>query len=145
MKSGNSSHNETITVPTVWGEHRIVLNEESFHAMIALERKRSERSQRPFLLMLLDVSRLLTGDKNGKKLEAISSTLYPSIRETDISGWYKNNSVIGIVFNEIGKGPRGSVVSTMLARVNGILYSALTFEEFSHISISHHIFPEEWH
>jgi lipopolysaccharide/colanic/teichoic acid biosynthesis glycosyltransferase len=144
MKSGNSSHNETIPVPTVWGEHRIVLNEESFHAMIALERKRSERSQRPFLLMLLDVSRLLTGDKNGKKLEAISSTLYPSIRETDISGWYKNNSVIGIVFNEIGKGPRGSVVSTMLARVNGILYSALTFEEFSHISISHHIFPEEW-
>jgi lipopolysaccharide/colanic/teichoic acid biosynthesis glycosyltransferase len=48
------------------------------------------------------------------------------------------------VFNDIGNGPRGSVVSTMLARVNGILYSALTFEEFSHISISHHIFPEEW-
>jgi hypothetical protein len=80
MKSGNSSHNETITVPTVWGEHRIVLNEESFHAMISLERKRSERSQRPFLLMLLDVSRLLTSDKNGKKLGAILTTLYPSIQ-----------------------------------------------------------------
>jgi lipopolysaccharide/colanic/teichoic acid biosynthesis glycosyltransferase len=131
MTSGNSSRG-------------IVLNEESFHAMISLERKRSERSQNPFLLMLLDVSRLLTSDHNEKKIGGILSTLLVSIRETDISGWYKNHSVIGIVFNEIGNGPRGSMVSTMLARVNGILYSALTFEEFSHISISHHIFPEEW-
>jgi lipopolysaccharide/colanic/teichoic acid biosynthesis glycosyltransferase len=131
MKSANSSRG-------------IVLDEESFHAMISLERKRSERSQNPFLLMLLDVSRLLTRDHNGKKIGGILSTLFVSIRETDISGWYKNHSVIGIVFNEIGNGPRGSIVSTMLARVNGILYGALTFEEFSQISISHHIFPEEW-
>jgi lipopolysaccharide/colanic/teichoic acid biosynthesis glycosyltransferase len=144
MKPGNSSHSASITLPKVWDEHRIVLNEESFHSMISLERKRSERSQKPFLLMLLDVSRLLTIDKNGKKVGGILSTLSSYIRETDISGWYKNNSVIGIVFNEIGNGPRSSIVSTMLARVNGILYSALTFEEFSHISISHHIFPEEW-
>lgn len=144
MKLRNSNHNAGITVPTVGGGERIVLNEESFHAMISLERKRSERSQRLFLLMLLDVSRLLPSDKNGKRLVGILSTLSLSIRETDTSGWYKNNSVIGIVFNEIGNGPGKSIGSTMLARVNGILYSALTFEEFSYISISHHIFPEEW-
>src|SRR5438132_195389 len=33
---------------------RSALNEESFHEMIVLERRRTERSQRPFLLMLLD-------------------------------------------------------------------------------------------
>ena len=144
MKPGNSSQIASITLPKVRDEHRIVLNEEFFHSMISLERKRSERSQKPFLLMLLDVSQLLTRDKNGKKVGGILSTLSLNIRETDISGWYKNNSVIGIVFNEIGNDPRSSIVSTMLARVNGILYSALTFEEFSHISISHQIFPEEW-
>lgn len=31
-----------------------VLSEEAFRRMIALERKRSERSQRPFVLLLID-------------------------------------------------------------------------------------------
>ena len=79
-----------------------------------------------------------------EKVGGIFSTLSLNIRETDISGLYKNNSVIGIVFNELGIDSRKSIVSTMLARVNGILYCALTFEEFSHISISHQVFPEEW-
>jgi lipopolysaccharide/colanic/teichoic acid biosynthesis glycosyltransferase len=143
MKSG-SGHNRRVTVPTASGEDRKIFGEESFHGMIAQERKRTERSRRPFLLMLLDVSQLLASDGNGTKLENILSALSLSIRETDISGWYKNNHVFGIVFNEIGTGPRKAIVSSMLARVNGILYSALTFEDFNHVSISHHIFPEEW-
>lgn len=144
MNLRNSAHNASVIVPTVSGEDRIVLSEESFHGMISLERKRTERSRRPFLLMLLDVSGVLASDTHGKKVGDILSALSLSIRETDISGWYKNDSVVGLVFNEIGAGPRKSIVSTMLARVNGILYSALTFEEFNRISISHHIFPEEW-
>ena len=32
-----------------------ILNEEAFHRMISLERKRTERSRKPFLLMLLDM------------------------------------------------------------------------------------------
>ncbi len=31
-----------------------VLSENTFHRMISLERKRSERSQRPFVLLLVD-------------------------------------------------------------------------------------------
>ena len=34
---------------------RCVLDEESFHRAIALERRRTERSRKPFLLMLLDI------------------------------------------------------------------------------------------
>ena len=50
------------------------------------------------------------------------------------------------MFNEIGI-RSVQIMSSMHnagTRVKGILYRALTFEEFSRISISHHIFPEEW-
>ena len=139
-----SEHQTNAILPTISAETRPVLHEDSFHQMISLERKRTERSRRPFLLMLLDVSALLTGDQESKKVGDILFTLSFSIRETDITGWYKGSSVIGIVFNEIPTGPGKSVVNALLTRVKGILYRALSFEDFNHISISHHIFPEEW-
>lgn len=139
-----SDHTTNAILPRILGENRPVLLEESFHQMISLERKRTERSRRPFLLMLLDVSAVLSSDQESKKIANILSTLSFSIRETDISGWYKSSSVIGIVFNEIPAGPWKSVVNAILTRVKGVLYRALSFEDFNHISISHHIFPEEW-
>jgi lipopolysaccharide/colanic/teichoic acid biosynthesis glycosyltransferase len=93
--------------------------------------------------MLLDVGSVLI-EKKEKTLGKILSALSLSIRETDVAGWHKNGSVIGIMFTEIANEARKSIVSTMLLRVNGVLYSNLTFEQFNQISISHHIFPEEW-
>jgi lipopolysaccharide/colanic/teichoic acid biosynthesis glycosyltransferase/nitrate reductase NapAB chaperone NapD len=95
------------------------------------------------MLMLLDVSSVLI-DKKEKTLGKILSALSLSIRETDVAGWHKNGTVIGIMFTEIANDARKSIVSTMLLRVNGVLYSNLTFEQFNQISISHHIFPEQW-
>ena len=144
MKLRLSSNNRNASFPTVSGQDRALLREESFQAVISLERKRTERSQRPFLLVLLDIQGIAARDShNGRVVDALSA-LSLSIRETDVSGWYKQNCVIGILFTEISNAELKSIVGTMLARVNGILYSTLTFEEFSLISISHHVFPEEW-
>jgi lipopolysaccharide/colanic/teichoic acid biosynthesis glycosyltransferase len=144
VKLQDSNNNRSPSLPTVSGEDRILLREESFHAVISLERKRTERSHRPFLLVLLDVQGIVARDRHNRKVVDVLSALSASIRDTDVSGWYKNNCVIGILFTEIGAGALRSIVGTMLARVNGILYSTLTFEEFVLISISHYVFPEEW-
>jgi lipopolysaccharide/colanic/teichoic acid biosynthesis glycosyltransferase len=127
---------------------RTVLEESAFQTIISLERKRTERSQRPFLLVLLDVESIVTGDQKDKEaakiLAKILSAFSLAIRETDVSGWYKNNSVIGIIFTEIGIDGQQSAIGAILARIGGTLYDNLAFEEFSRISISHHVFPEEW-
>ena len=88
--------------------------------------------------MLVDVDRVQVADNHGKTLGKLLCALSLSIRETDVNGWYKKNSVVGILFTEIGIDSAKSVVGAMLARVNGALYSALTFEEFNRISISHY-------
>jgi lipopolysaccharide/colanic/teichoic acid biosynthesis glycosyltransferase len=121
-----------------------ILSEEHFHRMVCLERKRAERSGKPFLLMLLDAGKFLSSTKNGKALENVLSALSLTTRDTDVTGWYKSNSVVGIMFTEIAIDLKKSILATMLLRVSSALRECLTLEQFSQISISFHLFPEEW-
>jgi len=125
-------------------EDRGVLNEEAFHRMISLERKRTERSGKPFLLMLLDMGNGLLSDKSEKALDKILSALSLSTRETDVTGWYKKNSVVGVMFTEFGAEDRNSILSTIMTRVSETLRNNLSSRQFGVISISFHLFPEEW-
>lgn len=125
------------------GDHDI-LTAEIFRRMIALERKRSERSRKPFMLLLLDMGERLSCEKNGKTPGKILSALSLSTRETDITGWYEENCAVGVVFTEITWKDRNSIPSTIIARVTEKLRSNLTAEQFGQLSISFHIFPEDW-
>ncbi|MGA8151658.1 MAG: sugar transferase [Terriglobales bacterium] len=112
--------------------------------MISRERKRSERSRKPFVLMLLDMGDRPPSEKNGKALEKIISALSVTTRETDVTGWYTNDSSVGVMFTEIGFDDRAATLSTMITRVSDTLRSNLTFEQFNQVSISFHVFPEDW-
>ena len=121
-----------------------VLGEEPFHRIIALERKRTERSGKPFLLMLLDAGNCLPSDRNGKVLAKILSALSLATRETDVTGWYKNHSIVGVMFTDISAADRESIVGTMMSRVSETLRNNLSLEKFSQVSMSMHVFPETW-
>jgi lipopolysaccharide/colanic/teichoic acid biosynthesis glycosyltransferase len=125
-------------------EDRGILNESAFHRMISLERRRTERSRKPFLLMLLDMGDQLPSLAIGQTLAKILAALSLSTRETDVAGWYKDNSVIGVMFTEIGLDNRSLIVSTMIARLSEALRNDLSFEQFNQISVSFHVYPEEW-
>jgi lipopolysaccharide/colanic/teichoic acid biosynthesis glycosyltransferase len=126
-----------------------VLDEASFHKMISRERRRTERSRKPFLLMLLDLGDRLPVDKNGKVLDQILSALSLTTRETDITGWYGAQSVVGVMFTELGlddksSGLTSSGLTSMVDRVSETLRSNLTAQQFNQISITCHLFPEDW-
>ena len=121
----------------------VVLNAEAFRRMIALERKRSERSRKPFMLLLVDMGKSLSSEKNGKTLERILATLALSSRETDITGWYANDTVIGVLFTEIAA-DSSSIPATIITRVTETLRRNLSPEQFAALSLSFHVFPEDW-
>jgi len=126
------------------GMDRCVLDEQLFHRTISLERKRAERSRRSFLLVLLDLRTVLANNSSGKIVNTILSSLWRTTRETDVAGWHKKNAILGVVFMDVSTEGRASIVGAMLARVNGVLYNSLTFDQFNKITISHYVFPEEW-
>jgi len=122
---------------------RDILSQEAFHRMISLERRRTERSRKPFLLMLLDMSGHMPPASIEKNLRKLLAALSMSTRETDLAGWYESDRIVGVMFTEIGLDDRGTIVSTMVARLRGILRSNLTLEQFNQVSVSFHVFPED--
>jgi lipopolysaccharide/colanic/teichoic acid biosynthesis glycosyltransferase len=139
----NNSNLSLVTAEPVSAD-RTILNEEMFHRMVSLERKRTERSGNPFLLMLLDTGESLPAGRDSKSLNKIVSALTVTTRETDVIGWYRDGSVVGVMFTEISIEDRTAILSIMMTRVSETLRHHLSLEMFSRISISFHLFPEEW-
>ena len=120
-----------------------ILVEEAFRRMISIERKRSERSQRPFVLLLIDAGQTYSGDKRGRVLLDMLSALQKATRETDVTGWYTTNSVLGVMFTEIVL-DNNAVLSTILSRIGTLLRERLDSDQFSRIKFSFHVFPDDW-
>ena len=143
-RSGGIPSLDSLSIDVVRIEERGVLDEEAFHRMISLERKRTERSKKPFLLMLLDMGNGPRSDNHEKALDKILPALSLATRETDVTGWYKNDEVVGVMFTEFGADDRNTILSTLMTRVSETLRDHLSSQQFSQISISFHLFPEEW-
>ena len=120
------------------------LRQDRFLRMLFLERKRSERSEKPFVLMLLESTKLLKyGDES--VFDRVLSALVSSTRDTDAKGWYEEHSTIGVIFTELGSKADGkSVAGALLSKVTTSLTSTLTINEIREIHISFRVFPEDW-
>ena len=120
-----------------------ILDESAFHKLICLERKRSERSKRRFVLLLIDIGGSRPDGKNGRVLVNILKALKASTRETDFTGWYKAGSVVGVMFTEIVL-DNNLILSMILERISSVVRDRLETEDFSRIKFSFHVFPDEW-
>jgi lipopolysaccharide/colanic/teichoic acid biosynthesis glycosyltransferase len=125
-------------------EERVILNEESFKRMIAIERKRTERSREPFLLMLVEAENAQRPGDHAKPLDRILSAMLSSTRETDVVGWYKDRITVGVMFTGLAVEDKNGILGTILSRVSAALRDELTSEQFSQISLSFHFFPDQW-
>ncbi len=78
------------------------LEENLFQQVLALERKRAERSGNTSLLVKIEIRHFAETEKDIIASQ-IDVLLGPVIRETDIKGWYEPGSVIGVIFTELGE------------------------------------------
>jgi lipopolysaccharide/colanic/teichoic acid biosynthesis glycosyltransferase len=120
-----------------------VLSEGVFHRRIAQERKRSERSQRPFVLLLIDAGHHQPAHSQGAFLLNLLPALQGATRETDVTGWYTANAVIGVMFTEVVL-ENNAVLSTILARIDAVVRNQLDTEQFSQVNFSFHVYPDDW-
>ena len=120
-----------------------MLPQELFMKLLCLERKRTERSGRRFVLMLLDPGNLLKAAKEPVVANLLSA-ITQSTRDTDLKGWYKEASVIGVIFTEVGGAEDKSIVHALSTKLTDSLYDALSIQEINEIRLSFHVFPEDW-
>jgi hypothetical protein len=115
-------------------------DETDFKKMLNLERKRSQRSKKPLLLMCLDISNLMMPnfDNECRRLLKAFAT---GIRETDVQGWYKRGCIVGILFTEI-ESASPSVRETLFRRLMTHLVSKTDPSVMLKLKVTFHIYPE---
>lgn len=122
---------------------RILLNEDAFVSMLYLERRRAERAQKRFVLILVDVKDTFSVGNKDRTILALSNALADGTRETDIVGWYLEDSMMGIIGTELGKATNHAIKESFLSKLRKAFESSLGLEKSSSISVSFHFFPEE--
>ncbi len=117
--------------------------EEAFNRILELERKRSERSKRPFMLMLLSLEGIPGGEEGDSVRAKIFSCLEAAKRDIDVLGWYRYDSIAGIIFTELSGAGDGAISETIVKRVRSNFAGSLGADEIKKIVINIYFFPEK--
>ena len=121
-----------------------LLHVDTFHTMLTLERRRAERSRKPFVLMLLDAQALFTNGVSDKLLRQLTNAVSSSTRETDLVGWYKQGGVVGVIFTEVNLDEKTPITQLLLTKIVKSLHSHLDLQLASKVIVTLHLYPENW-
>ena len=119
-----------------------VASEPLFRRFLSLERRRCERSETRFGLLLIEfepLQKTLAAKAVGEIAQAISGAM----RETDITGWYEYVSTVGVILTALNGTARGTVETGVVERVKNILARHLSVPQAESVHISCHLFPED--
>ena len=123
------------------GKRSPVLSEELFAHLLVRERKRSDRSNRPFILLSLKTKEGLDLESSPTGKAALEA-LAASMRETDLLGWVEWPTTVGVIFSEIGATEPAKAVETVRARVYRDLGRQLDARVLGDFSLEFHVYPE---
>jgi lipopolysaccharide/colanic/teichoic acid biosynthesis glycosyltransferase len=116
--------------------------EDVFQNVLMLERRRAERSRRPFVLLLVHSNNQTDPDR--RILQQVLLSLVSNTRESDLIGWYRESFTLGVIFTELNEGEKMAISETLLQKVESGLLEALGTDTVSKLAISVHVFPEDW-
>ncbi len=120
--------------------------EKYFLNLLKLERKRSERSRRPFMLVVIGLKGFSGTAERNKIIEDITSVLFATTRDIDMKGWYKHDESIGVIFNEMSSNTQNLKANHqyILNKVSGNLIEYLGLALFDRLELSYQIFPDDF-
>ena len=121
-----------------------VLKEEAFQAMLTFERRRAERSRKPFVLMLLDSHAVHKNGSGASYIERLTSVVSKATRETDIIGWYEEGLILAVIFTEISQEGKNPITEVLHSKVLSALRDNLDHRLASKLVVTVHVFPESW-
>jgi exopolysaccharide biosynthesis polyprenyl glycosylphosphotransferase len=121
-----------------------LISEDQFRRMLCRERKRSERSRKHLLLMLIDNKGMKHRKGDAALLPRIAGVLTENIRETDVAGWFEAEAVLGVIFTELGGTDVGAAVKIIESKVMAGLHKAFKPAQLSSFQLSFYAFPDGW-
>ena len=115
-------------------------DEPVFKEMLIREMKRSQRSMKPLILMCFDISGMMIPNCTHEH-RILLKAFATCVRETDVRGWYRQESIMGILFTEI-ESASPSVRDSLFRRVMASLVSQAGSSVLFKVKVTFHIYPE---
>jgi lipopolysaccharide/colanic/teichoic acid biosynthesis glycosyltransferase len=119
------------------------LPQAAFRRVLCQERKRSERSRKSFLVMLVQ-HRAPRLNAEHFALQRVVRPLGTLIRETDTLGWFESNHTLGVIFSELGDAELSAAVKRIEAKAQSALQSTLNAGQVEALEISIYSYPRSW-
>src|SRR5262245_66261482 len=111
----------------------LLADEPLFQRLLSLERRRCERTEGYFALLLVDMERLSA--VTSEAMEAIGCAIASSMRETDITGWYRQGAIVGVILTTLNSDGLHNLEPLMFERLNGILSVHLSASELQKLRL----------
>jgi lipopolysaccharide/colanic/teichoic acid biosynthesis glycosyltransferase len=124
------------------GDHHVILEEDLFLKRLSIERKRTERSGKPFVLLLLNAEDVFGGPTGDQSIREVEHAVSSAVGDIDLVGWYSTARCLGVIVPELGDEIHPDVLETILHRVEAGLHAYLPAADADQITISLHVFPE---
>jgi lipopolysaccharide/colanic/teichoic acid biosynthesis glycosyltransferase len=118
--------------------------EEEFRRMLCRERKRSERSRKHLLLMLVDCKGTSKGFTDKPLLEKVAGVVTAEIRETDLAGWFESETVVGAIFTELGDAEAAAAIQAIETKISAGLHKSFKRDQVEKLQIAFYAFPDSW-
>lgn len=120
----------------------LLLSPERFRNVLLRESRRSERSRKHLLLMLIDHGNPCEQTKHCRSLTQAAGVLDAAIRETDIAGWFDANCVLGVIFTEFGNSDATLAAEAIEAKITESLQQAFAAQQLNKFHLSFYAFPD---
>jgi hypothetical protein len=115
----------------------LVCDERAFHYLLGIERRRSDVTQRPFFLMLIECD-AASGGAAGRR-RVTPAQLLPivcnAVRETDFVGWYRQNDIVGAALTQDGRPGTTDAGSIVRDRMVRAVHDGLSFDLASQVRV----------
>lgn len=116
-----------------------VYTELAFTDYLQRERKRTERSEHPFALILIEFKKNEKIKSHKKTVKLLLKTIVEYFRDIDVIGWYKEKEIIGIICPDLLK----QDIKPLKDKIEKALDKALEPELREVFSISYLCFPRD--
>lgn len=120
-----------------------LLRQEEFRRVLSRERKRSERSGKHLLLMLVD-GRSMPANGDKANFDKAVASVTGAIRDTDLAGWFETGAIIGVVFTELGRTNATVAVKVIEDKVMTALQRDLKAGALGRLFVSFFAYPDNW-
>jgi lipopolysaccharide/colanic/teichoic acid biosynthesis glycosyltransferase len=124
------------------GRLQIALIQEAvFVQMLRVERRRTERSGKQFMLVLISGDDFQT-ELGGLLIQNVVGAISSNTRETDVLGWYEQNVTLGLLMTEIGQ-TDSATIDTIIQKISLAVQRAVNSEAYRRLALVFRVFPQE--